>query len=253
MSMRSLALVATLAAVALPSLASVSVTSSVFSYSQSFDTLASTGTANTFSLADWTLIQTGSGTTPTYRAGTGSANNGAFYSFGTGSDRALGGVGSGSFAGYIAVSFTNNSGGTLDGFKLSFDGEQWRNGGSTSAQTMVLQYGLGSSYATAAWVTPGGNFDFTSPVVGGAASGSVVDGNVAGLHTGLGGSVTGLSWSAGQTLWIRWAEVNDVGNDHGLAIDNLKLTVSAVPEPGSYALMLAGLGAVGLIARRRRN
>jgi hypothetical protein len=37
-----------------------------------------------------------------------------------------------------------------------------------------------------------------------------------------------------------------------MAIDNVSLSfTSAVPEPSSYALLLAGLGVVGMLARRR--
>ncbi|MDE2371704.1 MAG: PEP-CTERM sorting domain-containing protein [Burkholderiales bacterium] len=245
--------------------AALSVGASNYSYAQNFDTLAASGNANPWSndgtLAGWSLYNGAGAAITAYNAGDGASNAGSLYSFGaTGSgERALGGVGSGgayfgapavgAVAGWIAVSFVNGSGAALAGFTLGYDGEQWRNGGNTSAQTMSFEWGLGDSFDTvAAWNRPGGDFDWTSPVIG--ATAAAVDGNDAGLVAGRGGSIA-TDWAAGQTLWLRWVDLNDPGNDHGLAIDNVAFTVSAVPEPGAWALMLAGIACVGYLGRRR--
>ncbi|MBY0236879.1 MAG: PEP-CTERM sorting domain-containing protein, partial [Burkholderiaceae bacterium] len=140
-----------------------------------------------------------------------------------------------------------------------FNGEQWRDGGATApavpvAHKMALEYGFGATFATVStWNAPGGNFDWSSPIITNKSSGATVDGNVAGKVTGLGGTVA-TTWAANDTLWVRWVEKNDAGNDHGLAIDNVNLTVvaAAVPEPSSYAMLLAGLFAVGFMAKRRK-
>ena len=223
----------------LPAYAVISVPTAGFSYTQNFNGLATSGTANAWTndstLPGWSLFTKDSNAITAYVAGDGSTNTGGFYSFGTGTatERALGGTASGgayfgspasgSLAGYIAVAFTNNSGSTISGFTVAFNGEQWRNGGNATAQSMVMQYGFGATMSSVTtWVTPGGNFDWTSPVA--TATAAAVDGNAAGRVAGRGGNVT-ATWGAGQTLWIRWIENNDAGNDHGLAIDDFSLTV----------------------------
>ena len=63
--------------------------------------------------------------------------------------------------------------------------------------------------------------------------------------------VTGGSWnidSAGPHLKVRF------GNDAGGKVGSLlSMDIPPVPEPETYAMMLAGLGALGMVARRRRK
>lgn len=262
---------AAIGAIVVPTLANASVSvpsGGAFSYTQNFDSLAATGTANLWTndstLQGWSLFASNNTPIAAYSTGTGSSNAGSFYSFGAAgsTDRAFGGVGSagayfgapasGNIAGWISVAFQNNSGAALDNFTVGFDGEQWRNGGNASPQPMVLEYGYGSSFASvSSWTAPAGSFTWLSPVA--TATAAALDGNApVNSVLGLGGTVA-TSWAAGDTLWIRWVERNDVGNDHGLAIDNVSFSVSAVPEPETYALLLAGMSMMGAMARRRKN
>jgi predicted extracellular nuclease len=223
-------------------------------YSQNFDTLASTGSSvpwtNDITLDGWYLFrQPSPGTAITsFDAGDGQGAAGSFYSFGTSgsSDRALGGVGSGgsyfgspttgNVAGWIAFAATNTTGSTITSVTVGFDGEQWRNGGNTSAQEMVLEYGFGATFsAVSSWTAPGAGFSWTSPIATGTAA--ALDGNAsANRVANVGGTLSIPTWDNGTTMWFRWVERNDSGNDHGLAIDNFSLSAVAPPAAPSVTL-----------------
>jgi len=62
--------------------------------------------------------------------------------------------------------------------------------------------------------------------------------------------VNGLLANGATTKLALEATIEDAtGGPESFAI----LNVAAVPEPETYALLLAGLGAVGFISRRRRK
>lgn len=54
------------------------------------------------------------------------------------------------------------------------------------------------------------------------------------------------------TFQIEGVGIQDL-SDESWAMDNLKVSVTAVPEPTTYALFLAGLGLIGFAAKRRKT
>jgi hypothetical protein len=69
------------------------------------------------------------------------------------------------------------------------------------------------------------------------------------LFIGVGNKANSFAINATSTTGfvIRWT------SPWWTAIDNIDSTAAPIPEPATYALMLAGLAAVGLVARRRRG
>jgi hypothetical protein len=87
-----------------------------------------------------------------------------------------------------------------------------------------------------------------------------LDGNLTANQASRSATITtfkgsALVWNPGETLYFRWQDANEAGNDAGLAIDNFSLTAfSSVPEPSSMALAGIVLGAgTWFRYRRRRN
>lgn len=246
-------------------------------YSQNFDTLPASGSVNAWTnnttLLGWYAYNSLPGntqslgardplgtagiwnTTTNIRAGDGSSNAGALWSFGTGTDaeRALGSLGSGTPGDFsYALVLQNTTGITMDSFSLAYTGEQWRNGGNTTQQRLQFDYAIFAAAPTNADLqgintapyTLHAALDFLGPIA--SATAGALDGNLPANQAAVSDTVS-ILWGNNEYLVLRWWDDNDVGNDHGLGIDDL--TFRATPEPTTMALL--GLGGL-LLARRRR-
>lgn len=247
----------------------VVVNSATTPYTQNFDTLASSGSAtwtDNSTLVGWYARTTATASITTYSTNTGSVGTTfGLYSYGTASatDRAIGFVSTNSLTGpsgsgqnFLGLSLTNSTGSTITSFALSYDGEQWRKENNASAQALTVQYSLNATNvadSAATWTTVSG-LTFTSPIIG-ATTAAVLDGNATANRASL-TATTSASWLNGAQLWIRWIDLNDSGNDHILAVDNVSVSftaASAVPEPSTYAALAGVLALAGVMIQRRRR
>ncbi len=216
-------------------------------YSQSFDSLAASGTSNpwtnNFTLAGWYASKTSGGSTVgSYRAEGGTSTSGGFYSFGAAgvsnlTDRALGSLVSGT-PGDLAygIRFTNDTSATVTNILVSYTGEQWRNSGNASTQLLAFSYRISNDPITdadAANASDWTNFaalDFATPTVDGSAT--ALDGNApTNRQTFLNVLLPDVSVPAGAELFLRWRDVDDAGFDHGLGLDDLSVVFNSNSNP----------------------
>src|SRR5688500_4762070 len=113
-------------------------------YTQNFDTLSNTAgsTTNTLVIPGWFLSETGGGARDNeqYAVDTGGSSTGDMFSYGStgATDRALGGLQSGTLIPVFGANFQNDTGATITSLLISYTGEQWRLG--TAGRTDKLDF-----------------------------------------------------------------------------------------------------------------
>jgi uncharacterized repeat protein (TIGR01451 family) len=209
----------------------VSLTTLGSASTQSFNTLSSTAgsTTNNLTITGWFMTETGGGARDNeqYAVDTGGSNTGDTYSYGPAgnTDRALGGLQSGTLIPVVGACFTNNTGATIGTLDIAYTGEQWRIGNTAAARDdrLDFQFSLdATSLTTGTWVDENA-LDFTNPVKT-IAVGGALDGNAAANRTAISHSIPGQSIANGATFWIRWNDLNAANADDGLAVDDFSLT-----------------------------
>ena len=201
------------------SFAQVSITSISTPITQNFNTLAQNGTTNTW--ADNTTIPGWYSNRTVYIGDAGTSTTGALYSYGTSasSDRALGLLSSSTTIFQFAIRLVNNTGRTLSGLNISYNGEQWRQ--TANSQSLVFESQVNASSISAGTWIANTSFNFTSPKTGTAGA---LDGNASGNFIPISGTLSSTVTN-GQEIWLRWTKTGTTSP--GLSIDDISITANA--------------------------
>nr|WP_315261319.1 choice-of-anchor C family protein [uncultured Duganella sp.] len=128
------------------------------------------------------------------------------------------------------------------------------NGGSAATLSQSFATNIGQLYNV--------SFSMAGNPDGGGAVKSIMAG-VTGMSTftfdGTGASHGAMNWQARSFSFVASSSLSTLTfagdsstGPYGVALDNVSVT-AAVPEPETYGMLIAGLGVLGLLARRRRG
>ncbi len=175
-----------------------------------------------------------------YSGDSGTGTIGRLYSYGRAlrSERAFGSLCSSSNDSIVfGWRLKNITGVRIDSIKISYTGEQWRRTAGTAANKLLFFYKIASSIAsidsvmirnlTSYGFTYFPNLDFSSPQIG--TTTSALNGNDVANSKYLSQTIA-ISIAAGEEIMLLWLDDDEAGNDHGLAIDNISVTLLINPD-----------------------
>jgi hypothetical protein len=226
-------------------------------YTENFDSLAASGTSPIAGPTPlgWSFLEVnagvGVGANALYRIDIGSSNTGDTYSYGAAAstDRAFGSVASGSLRSTLGARYINNTGVLVTSVRIQFNMEQWRSGGRTSSDSSEFFYGVNNaSFAAASGVWTkfsalnlvSKRFSTPAPTVG------ALNGNDTANQKMYDVFINGLSLATGDTLYLRWTDIDLAASDDGLAIDNFSIIFNPSGSPTTSPNPISGLSLIGL-------
>jgi hypothetical protein len=208
-------------------------------YTQDFNTLTNGTWTNNSTLIGWYARTDATATIATYGANTGTTVAGGLYAFGVAgtnpiTERALGMASSNGFTGasgtgkgYYGWRLRNNTGASISSITVTWTGEQWRKESNATSHSLNLFYQTGTTVTdliAGTWTAAPSTF--TTPIFNPAAA-AALDGNAPANRVASISVTITVAIAAGDEIMLRWEDLNDAGNDHLMAIDDVIISASS--------------------------
>ena len=183
----------------------------------------------------------GSNAALNFTTSSGSNASSGIFSYGANNTatRGLGSLASSAGVYVFGISFTNTTNSIIDQFEIEFKAAQWRKGGSGRINEWTFLYhtsGTNNVLDTLTKKDTTLNFTSVQTSVGTAALNGLLTVNQQQKKDTL----FNLNWRPGEQLILKWQDKDEVGNDDGMALQQLSGKALTLPDntsPTVLALM----------------
>jgi hypothetical protein len=208
-------------------------------YNENFNTLTNGTWTDNSTLTGWYAKTDETATITTYAVNSGATTTAGLYAFGVAganavTERSIGFATSNAYTGtpsvgkgYIGWRLKNNTGSNVTSITVTWTGEQWRKD-NANTQQLSLSYQSGATVTNltnGTWTNASSSF--TSPQL--STTAIALDGNLTANRTANISTTITITIPAGEEIMLRWEDLNDSGNDHFLAVDDVTVNVTTSP------------------------